>query len=318
MNEASSKFVDKIATEKLLSEKLMPSSHRPDPKWQSIDASLQDLDSLGSQLTDLHREKRNGTTLLTFSSSVQTGYDKNDSVPCTIFPAEQNAGDVIFVHGLYEDNREIYNFFISQLNGTGINVHLLTLPYHYERQPADSAFSGEYYFSGDAFRNSVAFKQAVADVTLYYRHLKAQTGRSVWITGFSMGGGIALTIAGKINVDGIFAINPVCNIAHLIWTSPLFDPVKNDLVDAGLTQQNIAKLYNEFEPLRFTPPATPLGQIALGIGLYDQINDPENYALLQQTWNLQHTMNYKAGHLNILRVPKLAHDIAAYYFGNTK
>ncbi len=260
----------------------------------------------------------NSPKIVTFDSAVQTGYKNNDRVTCLLYPAKDSVGDIVFVHGLYEDNRDIYGFMISQLNAKGLNVHALTLPFHYERKPQASQFSGEFYFSGDAYRNSVAFKQAVTDVTQYYHHLKKSTGRSVWLTGFSMGGGVCLTIAGLVPVDGAFVFNPVCNIAHLIWTSVLFEPVKSDLISVGFDQQDIAELYSEFEPLGFESPAISIDRVVLGWGLYDQITDPKNYELLKDTWNLEHVFTYKAGHLNILRVPKLAQDIAQFYENGTK
>lgn len=315
MNEASSKFVDKIATEKLLTEKLNRVHHTPDPAWQRFDTSLEDIKVLNGELPGFTQIQQNGFIDISFESIIKTGYAENDVVSIRKFPAPNATGDVIFVHGLYEENREIYNFFISQLNQQHLNVYVLTLPYHYERRPASSAFSGEFYFSGDAYRNTVAFKQAVCDVTSFYRFLKRNTGHAVWLTGFSMGGGVGLTIAGLMDIDGLFAINPVCNIAHLVWTSSLFSPVKKNLMTAGLDQQDISELYGDFEPLGFTPPKTPTNRIVLGIGLYDQINDPNNYDLLRDTWALENTIRYKAGHLNILRVPKLAHDVARFYFG---
>ncbi|MBN1480038.1 alpha/beta fold hydrolase [candidate division KSB1 bacterium] len=318
MNEASSKFVDKIATEKLLSEKLNQVHHQPDPAWQKFDTTLSVLPSFDGVLPDVREQKKADHVVIQFSSAVRTGYRENDLATCLYFPGHNATGEVIFVHGLYEDNRDIYKFFISQLNNKGLDVYALTLPFHYERKPAASRFSGEFYFSGDAYRNTVAFKQAVTDVAQFYHFVKKKNGRHVWLTGFSMGGGVGLTVCGLLDIDGLFAINPVCNIADLIWTSALFAPVKKNLSAAGFDQQDIAELYGEFEPLNFRSPKTVAQRVVLGTGLYDQINDPKNYRLLQETWHLGNTIQYKAGHLNILRVPKLAHDVARFYFNGTQ
>lgn len=319
MNKASSKFVDKIAAEKLLSEKLTRVHHKPDETWKTFDTQLTDVASVDGELQNLQISENDNAQLINFDSAVQTGYHEDDRVICLYFPAKKVKGEVIFVHGLYEDNRDIYSFMISQLNANGLNVYAMTLPFHYERQPENSRFSGEFFFSGDAYRNTVAFKQAVTDVTQFYHHLKKNSRYPVCLTGFSMGGGVCLTIAGLIPVDRVFVFNPVCNIADLIWTSMLFEPVKNDLTAAGFDQQDIAELYGEFEPLGFDSPATSIDRVVLGWGLYDQINDPKNYDLLKKTWRLEHAIAYKSGHLNILRVPKLAQDIARFIeTGNLK
>jgi hypothetical protein len=57
---------------------------------------------------------------------------------------------------------------------------------------------------------------------------------------------------------------------------------------------------------------TDTENVALARSLYDRINDPANYDLLAAKWKLGNIWEYKAGHLNILRLPRLAPDVARF------
>ncbi|MDX1701044.1 MAG: hypothetical protein R3250_10520, partial [Melioribacteraceae bacterium] len=198
----------------------------------------------------------------------------------------------------------------------GINVYLLMLPFHYDRKPSNSLFSGEYFWSGDIDRSVLAFKQSLYDLYALYKFIKSKSDLKLIISGFSMGGGITLTLACTVQLEGVFVINPVSNITSLVWNSKLFSPVKKDFESSGLNYNSVKSRFQEFEPLDREHLSTPLNNIAIGSSIYDQINDPENYELLINKWHMDNVLKYKAGHLNILRVPKLSNDIDKLYFNN--
>lgn len=314
MNEASSKYVDQIATEKLINEKLKLVHHAPDQAGRAYDTSFDDFQALSCQPQDVIETRKADSVEISFASAVRTGHIENDRVRSRCALSARPVGNVVFVHGLYEDNVQIYDFFISLLNGQGVNVYALTLPFHYERKPSVSLFSGEFFWSGDIHRSALAFKQAVYDLCQMYHYVKNQSHGAVWIIGFSLGGGIALCLASMIALDGIFTINPVCNIARLVWNSALFATVKEDLKASGLSLEDVQARYAAFEPLNVEDPKTARDRVIVAKGLYDQINDPDNYDLLAAKWRIRHVLSYKAGHLNILRVPKLAKDVIRFYF----
>lgn len=323
MNEASSKYVDQIATEKLLSEKLRRVHHlTPHDAWQielatdhcGTGVALIDYSVQAGKVTETTGP---GYRLIRFTSSIATPYPLNNQVAVHHFPVAQPAGNVIFVHGLYEDNLGIYNYFISLLNQQGLDVYLLIMPYHYERKPDESLFSGEYFWSGNVGRSVQAYCQAVNDLYQLNRFLKQKTGLQTWLVGFSLGGGIVLSLAAREVVDGVFAINPVCNIAELVWSSALFAPICEDLVASGISLRELQIIYQALDPLNAQNIQTPVEQIILAASEYDQINQPRNYDLLVCHWNLYRVNRYKAGHLNILRVPRLAIDVAKCYQGSS-
>jgi hypothetical protein len=317
MNEASSKYVDQIAVEKLLNEKLRRVSHAPNGRAPDP-APFADFALLPPGPADVTatnvRTRRGVDVELEFDSSVLSPYPENNRVRCRVRRAASPRASVILVHGLYEDNLEIYDFFLSMLGEQGCDVYLLILPYHYHRKPVESAFSGEYFWSADLARSADAFKQAVYDLRQLIGHVAAVSPLPLRVTAFSMGAGVALALAARLRLEGVFALNPVCNMSELVWESALFSTVRADLQAAGLTLSDAQAAYAPFEPLAVAAPATPPDRIAIGRSAWDQINDPRNYARLIEAWGVRRVYDYRAGHLNALRVPRLAADVC-YAFG---
>ena len=48
-------------------------------------------------------------------------------------------------------------------------------------------------------------------------------------------------------------------------------------------------------------------------GVYDQVTSLEQYESFARSWNLANTTALKAGHMNTLRAPRLAGDIAGFH-----
>jgi pimeloyl-ACP methyl ester carboxylesterase len=283
MDEASSRFVDRIAVEKLLTEKLARVSHRPE---------LRDLTPAA-----LPRPPADRVQLLSY-------------------PADRPRGTVLFCHGLYESQRELYGFLFSGLRRHGYTVELYSLPYHYERTPAESLFSGEYFFSANLVRTRQAFLQAVDELRGCLRSLHRERGHPVYLAGFSMGGAITLLLAASLQaLEGACVINPPANFPELVWTSPLCSTIRADLERAGADQSDVATWFRDIDPLHVRAEAVDRRRVMMVQALYDLVTAQEQYEELASAWRFQHRAVYPAGHLNTLRVPRLADDIARFFDG---
>ena len=307
MEEAGSKYVDYIAVEKLISEKLQHAHHAP--SGRQVNDRFDDFAAVPPFPADLRERTHGGEGEQTFISAVDSGYKENDLVRSRIFRAQRSRGAVLFLHGLFEENLLIYKFYFSQLNALGLDVHVMLLPFHYERKPQTSAFSGEFFWSGDIDRSALAYKQAVYDAWRLYNHIKKTADRPVLLNGFSMGGGVALTLATLAELDALFVINPVCNFPDLIWNRRLFSTIKADLERAGISLETIVRRLAHFDPINGSPQQA---NTAVAFGLYDQVSAQQNYDLLINAWH-PHVLPMHAGHLNILRVPRLAQEASDWY-----
>ncbi|HEX2959407.1 MAG TPA: hypothetical protein VHO70_21410 [Chitinispirillaceae bacterium] len=307
MNEASSKYVDQLVLDKLLSEKLQQVHHYP---GKDIDLTTSVFDMIKEIEQKQLPEFNKNVSGYTFKSVINSGYEENDICPVFSYECENPVASIVFTHGLFEDNRKIYGFLFECLNRSGLNVYLCTLPYHYERKPLQSLFSGEYFWSADFERTRRAFVQGVFDVYSLYSFIKKRNNHDVFLTGFSMGGAVNLVLGAAVKeIKGITAINPATSLSEIVWDSPLCKYMKNDFLEAGYTLEQLKIAYKTFEPVSIDIDLFNSDRFMICYALYDQVTSTDIYRQFIEKWKIKNVHEYKAGHLTTLRVPRLAQDI---------
>lgn len=99
-----------------------------------------------------------------FLSEMENGYSNKD----TIFHYRKNLVadnniNVIFVHGWRADNLDrLGKVFLDSFVERGYNIYNYVLPFHMERSPNISLYSGEYFVSADVSRTLKSEQQAVS------------------------------------------------------------------------------------------------------------------------------------------------------------
>jgi pimeloyl-ACP methyl ester carboxylesterase len=312
MDEASSRFVDTLSIERLLTEKLEKVHHFPKIRFDEIEGNL--FSDFASISCNAEISTNDQTGVMQFVSPVCCDYPQNRFVPVISCDVNNARATIILVHGLFEENRNIYSFLIKGLNYAGYNVKMLTLPFHYERTPNDSLFSGEFFWSADILRTRKAFKQAVYEQYQLYTWLTLTLDHPVFIASFSMGAGVSLMLATLFpDIKGLFVINPASALSNIVWDSPLCRTIKEDYFQAGYTIENLKKMYALFEPISADKIVTDSENICMVYAQYDMVTEQKQYLRLIEKWKLKNILSYKAGHLNTLRVPRLADDIASFF-----
>lgn len=312
MDEASSKFVDQLVQGKLLDEKLRRVHHFPEGGL-AIDRMdlFHDFAAHRARPLPGATETPDGYR---FESPVPSGHPENDVGEVVVHRCPAPRACLVFQHGLFEDNRAIYDFLFKGLRDKGFEIHLSTLPYHYHRKPAASLFGGEYFWSAHYQRTRAAFRQAVYELDLVQRLAKHRTGLPTYVAGFSMGGCVALLLASlRSDLPGVAAINPATTLSGIVWDSPLCSTIKADYQAAGVSVEDLKTAFASFEPQGTSSIALPLDRLLLVYALYDQVTSLGQYQALVSGWGLPHAIELKAGHLNTLRVPRLAHDLARFF-----
>lgn len=311
MDEASSRFVDQLVMDKLVREKLEKVHHYPTVKLDQINPDLfNDFSSIDRNAV-FERCSLSGESVM--KSPVYCEYKENQTVRIKSFNAKNPRATILFMHGLFEDNRDIYTFVFKELNKAGYSIKLMTLPFHYERKPAESLFSGEYFWSADIIRTRNAFKQAVYEMYQSYIWLKNNSTDKVFVAGFSMGASVSFMMSVLCSeIDGLFVINPAAALSDIVWESPLCRTIKQDFLASGYSLEDLSKIYRQFEPVS-SDGLINRDKIFLVYALYDLVNDQIHYQRLIEKWKLPNYLAYKAGHLNTLRVPRLADDIASFF-----
>jgi pimeloyl-ACP methyl ester carboxylesterase len=282
MDEASSRFVDRIAMDKLVQDKLARVHHHPAQPLPPPMAFAGTLDPGGAHLVS--------------------------------YPVDRPRGTVLFVHGLFEDQREIYGFLFSGLRRLGYSIELYSLPHHYERKSPDSLFAGEFFFSADVVRTRQAFLQAAAELSAILARLRQESPGPVFLAGFSMGASLVLLLSTLVeSIDGACAINPPAVFPELIWTSPLCRTIRADLETAGVTADSVGRYFRDIDPISIDRTLADPGRILMIQALYDLVTEQRQYEALANTWKFPHRIRYNAGHLNTLRVPRLADDMVRFF-----
>jgi pimeloyl-ACP methyl ester carboxylesterase len=311
MDEASSKFVDQLVTQKLVSEKLAKVSHRPAcPLETLLDVPFSGF-TLPFGTTDVLEDVAGKT--ITIRSAIDCTYEENRWARIVVHEAERPRGAVLLVHGLFEDNRQIYGFLIGEFLRLGYSIYQTTLPFHYERRPASSLFGGEFFLSAELRRTKGAFRQATLELQQCYDLLSQRLDVPLSVVGFSMGGAVALTAAGLTErLNRVCLINPATRLTELVWTSPLCQTIKNDLLSAGCDAKLIDSVLETFDPFSLQANALNRQRVLMIYGQYDQVTLSKQYEEMIRHFNLPNVLRYKAGHLNTLRVPRLAEDIVKF------
>ena len=313
MDEASSKFVDQLAVERIVQEKLGRVHHSVNKPWRTLCEPV--FDTFGMSLALPRDVKETGQRRYTMSTPIKwSPHRENNTIFIHRYPAPRTTGAVLLIHGLYEDNREIYRFFISELNRHGLDVYMSTLPFHHERTPHESHFSGEYFLSGDLERTKQAFCQAVIETRYLNNWLYSTTDLPIYVVGFSMGGTVALAGAGASDdMTDVAVVNPASNLFEVVWTSPLCATIRADLSAAGLGATETRAILSSFDPFVMPHLRSRHDHQLLIYGLFDQITRADLYEALIEAWGFDQVLRYKAGHLNTLRVPRFAADVARFF-----
>jgi pimeloyl-ACP methyl ester carboxylesterase len=312
MDEASSKFVDRLVQEKLLEDKLSRVHHAPVGGIELDEPDLFDATApvFGNDLPEIV-ETAGG---FRFPSPLPCDHPENRECQVLVHRSPNGHGSIVLLHGLFEDSRGIYDFLVRGLLKLGLNVYQSTLPFHYDRQPASSLFSGEYFWSANYRRTRRGFEQAVRELDLLERILHEREGAAPLVCGFSMGGCVSMLLASmRHDLAGVMAINPPARLSGIVWDSPLCATIKADYRAAGYSMERLEPAFRAFEPYSRQHVSLSRNRVKLVYGVYDQVTSNDQYEDLVRAWNLDGSLAYKAGHLNTLRMPRLAGDIANFF-----
>lgn len=316
MNESSSKFVDNLALERLLNEKISKVSHSPVNSKFGPEENL--FHNLGKKTLDLSavqpQESGNSRWFEIPSFEASPHYPENNTIYLHDYPAPVSDGNILLLHGLFDDNMFNYAYLIRLLNELKFNVFFMVQPYHFQRKPAASIFSGEYFFSADIYRTQNALKQAIYDIEACLQFIGHHNALPTLLAGFSMGGTVSFRYYLLTNQTiGTFLINPVTDLTRVIWDNPLLVAIGRDLQISGFDPDRCAAIFKELDPCKNLARWGNLPNLMAVYSKYDQIIDEQKNKLFIEQTGIQNMFSYHAGHLNILRVPKLANDIRHFF-----
>ncbi|MFA1512701.1 alpha/beta hydrolase [Priestia aryabhattai] len=262
--------------------------------------------------------KENGYSIgeFGFESLIPSGDHPNDYVRGESFLNEVgNKPNVIFVHGwrMKGFDRVKKIFHDSIMNNLGWNMYYYTLPYHLERQPEASLYSGEFMVSANINRTVESTRQAIVDLRALIQWMKNNKQGPVIIIGVSLGGFISNLVATlESEIDALVSIFYSNRLSYSIWNTIPGKYIRRDLESHGVNYNNLVKYWELIEPNQALPKINK-ENILLISAKHDQYVHIQDADLLWESWGKPTRYVYNCGHAGIvLKRKKIEKDTISF------
>ena len=313
MNEKKSIYEDIIIFDKINSNFIKNTSHTTKDINETININVNNFIYSKRDIPNYKIEQKGNNKIINFLSQVTTPYLENNHVNINVFETNDAKGNILLTHGLFIDSIEVFYNLIKPLCSKGFNVFFFKLPYHFERRPSASLLSGEYFMSGDLTRTKLALLQAVDDLMITYSLVTKLYRKNTFFLGYSVGSVISLVSSILFKAKKTFLINPLHSISYSIWHSKLCSKIKEDIISQNISSNDFSELFHDFDVKKVKEYVEEYPKIGLARSIYDQIVDRIDSDQLIDEFNIKTVLEYKAGHVNSLRMPRLANDVEDFF-----
>ena len=201
-------------------------------------------------------------------------------------PTGRSAGTILLLHGFAMGYPRIDAFVLlaQEWFRRGLDVALMTLPFHGRRTPATARFSGEHFAQPDVGELNAAAARAVYEILLATRWLRAETCGPLGILGLSLGGYLASTVAA---LDGeldfvIPMVPPVC-MGDLAWRFQAATHAARSPGQTAMTHDELRTAFRVHSPLAYQV-RVPRERLLIVAGRADRIVPPEHPHALWRHW----------------------------------
>ncbi|HDR4587791.1 TPA: alpha/beta hydrolase [Bacillus cytotoxicus] len=300
------KMIERVALYDLHRKRSKTSQFKSLPNPDGAIRNLEDF--YQGKITDMEFDLKNSdhigykTGLFTYKSHLQSDYVKNDTVTGEAYVTKNDAApNIIFVHGWrMESNERVKNIFHDRILELGWNMYYFTLPFHFDREPEDSLYSGEFMISADIQRTVYSTQQAVVDLRTLINWIKENKKGPVVLIGISLGGFITnLTALVEPKIDVLISIFYANRLSYSIWNTNPGKYIKADLKQHGVTYEELIKYWKITEPSQALPKVKK-ENILLIAAKQDEYVHFEDTEYLWSSWDKPTRYIYNCGHAGIV------------------
>lgn len=194
---------------------------------------------------------------------------------------------MIFIHGYFASPYWLNSlmFSLQWFYDQGLDIVLVTQPFHGARQPSPSPWSGFHFLAHGLCHANEAMLQSVFDVRTLMNHLYRTGVPAIGVSGLSLGGYITALLA---NADErlAFAIpnSPMVSPVDMLleWT-PSGALLRKMIPASGLGVADFRRLLAIHSPLTWQPVIDPRRLLVIG-GAGDRFTAPRYVQLLHKHW----------------------------------
>lgn len=207
-------------------------------------------------------------------------------------------GTVLAIHGFSMGTPRIdaWALFAEGWFRAGLDVALLTLPYHGARTPRGARFSGQRFAETDPAAMHAAVRRAIYEIHVLRAWLRARTGQPVGLLGLSLGGYLAALTAGLVDdLDFVIPMVPPVCIGDLAWR--FFSASRTRGAASAYTLGELRAMYRLHSPLTY-PLRVPRERALIIAGRGDRIVPPEHPHALWRHWGEPAIYWFSGSHLS--------------------
>jgi hypothetical protein len=248
---------------------------------------------------------------LSFRSPYASGYPENDVVPFKWFEGTPRSRAVLlFAPGWPRQGQSIEERFSAEIARAGVDVALLTVPFHQARTPP-GAYSGEYFISSNVLWTVANFRQFVAEIRALVRWMRERYDY-VGLLGMSSGG----VQAGLANlcedVDFYFPLMSACDAGGLMWTSSITKVMRSQLEAAGIDAPALEKFWSICD-LAVLGKQRSARYCKQYLSRFDGIVPPPFQLKLWEVLERPERRDLAVSHFSVVfALPSVARDLAAF------
>jgi len=250
-----------------------------------------------------------------FLSEVENGHSNKES----IFHYRKNLIsdnniNVIFVHGWRADSLDrLGKVFLDSFIERNYNIYNYVLPFHMERSPNESLYSGEYFVSADVSRTLKSEQQAVSDIRSLISSIKTDKKSKVIVIGLSLGG-ITTNLLSEVeeNIDVLISLFYANDLSYTIFETEAGKYIKKDFLRNNFDYSLLKRSWKVINP-SLRKPVINLNKILLVSGKYDKYVIDKDTDILWKNWAKPKRYIYSCGHSGIvLSKNKIKKDVLEF------
>ncbi|HEY8889321.1 MAG TPA: alpha/beta hydrolase [Clostridium sp.] len=255
------------------------------------------------------------TGKIKFLSEVENGYSNKEA----IFHYRKNLVidnniNIIFIHGWRADNLDrLGKVFLDSFIERSYNIYNYVLPFHMERSPNTSLYSGEYFLSADVSRTLKSEQQSVSDIRALISHIKSEKQGKIIIIGLSLGG-IVSNLLSEVeeNIDVLISLFYANDLSYTVFETEAGKYIKKDFLKNNFSYNLLKKSWRVINP-SLRKPLLDLNKILLVSGKYDKYVINKDTDVLWSNWGKPERYMYNCGHSGIVLLKnKVKKDILKF------